>query len=268
MTDELKDKLTQLVADPPPPTGVPSEAVFARVRTVRRRRAGGAAVLVAAAAVAVAIAAGNLANPNSAPPVTNTPGPTPIVTGPPTVAPTETPPSSTKPSTAVSVNTLPPVTDTGTPPSGDPSSPTNEPSSPATSAPPVEPIKLIFGFQPAINGLTVSMKVNAVGTVMAPTFEEGGTMQAAAFQDNLLYVKYWWGDGTYIEEDGDGGIGCYGADKRVTGKELRQIGKPHTYAKPGAYQFALRVTYCTPNGPQEFTRAWDVIVNQPATPVP
>jgi len=38
MTDDLKQKFEQLVADPPPPSTVPSQAVFARVRTVRRRR--------------------------------------------------------------------------------------------------------------------------------------------------------------------------------------------------------------------------------------
>ena len=32
MTDDLKDRFEQLVADPPPPTAVPSQAVAARVR--------------------------------------------------------------------------------------------------------------------------------------------------------------------------------------------------------------------------------------------
>ena len=43
MPDELKHQLRQLVADPPPPRGVPSEVVYERIRTVRRRRAAGAA---------------------------------------------------------------------------------------------------------------------------------------------------------------------------------------------------------------------------------
>jgi hypothetical protein len=266
MTNELKDQLRQLVADPPPPTGVPSEAVFARVRTVRRRRAGGAALVATAAVVAVAIAVGNLANPNSAPPVTSTPGPTPVVTAPPTNAPASPAAPTTKPPIATSINTLPPVVDTNTPPPTDPSTPANEPSSPGTTTPPpVGPLELRFGFQPVIDGLTVTMRVNAEGAVLAPTFEKGGTMEAANFHDNLLYAKYWWGDGTYIEDNGNGGVGCWNAQKRVSGKGIKQIGKPHTYAKPGAYQFALRVTYCTPDGPREFTRAWDVIVTQPTS---
>jgi hypothetical protein len=43
MTDELKHELRQLVADPPPPSGVPSEVLYERIRTLRRRRAAWAA---------------------------------------------------------------------------------------------------------------------------------------------------------------------------------------------------------------------------------
>jgi hypothetical protein len=96
MTDELKDKFQQLVADPPPSNGVPSDAVFSRIRTVRRRRTSTAAAAVATAAVAaVALAAGTLSGPDSAPPpVTNTPGRSQtIVTGPPATTPSETPPA-------------------------------------------------------------------------------------------------------------------------------------------------------------------------------
>lgn len=93
MTEELKDRFAQLVADPPPPSAVPSEAVFARVRTVRRRRAAGVTTVAAAAAVAVALALGNVTDVGGSPPVTNTPGaPKSIVTGPPTVAPKPAPP--------------------------------------------------------------------------------------------------------------------------------------------------------------------------------
>jgi hypothetical protein len=79
MTDELKDKFQQLVADPPPPTGVPSEAVFAKVRTVRRRRTAGVAALAVAAVAAIAIAGSSLTDINSSPPVSNKPGGTATV---------------------------------------------------------------------------------------------------------------------------------------------------------------------------------------------
>jgi hypothetical protein len=93
MTEELKDRFAQLVADPPPPSVVPSEAVFSRVRTVRRRRAAGVTTVAAAAAVAIALALGNVTDIGGAPPVTNTPGaPKSAVTGPPTAAPTTAPP--------------------------------------------------------------------------------------------------------------------------------------------------------------------------------
>ncbi|MEV8375426.1 hypothetical protein AB0P21_22010 [Kribbella sp. NPDC056861] len=73
MTDELKDRFQQLVADPPPPTAVPSQAVFARVRTVRRRRTAGVALVAAAAVVTVALVASNLTEIDSSPPIANTP---------------------------------------------------------------------------------------------------------------------------------------------------------------------------------------------------
>ncbi|MDX6281778.1 MAG: hypothetical protein QOH03_2849 [Kribbellaceae bacterium] len=85
MTDELKERFQQLVADPPPPTAVPSEAVFARVRTVRRRRTAGVAVLAAAAVAVIAVVGGNLTDIHSGPPIANTPAPT--------VEPTPTPPA-------------------------------------------------------------------------------------------------------------------------------------------------------------------------------
>jgi hypothetical protein len=93
MTEDLKTTFEQLVADPPPPTAVPSEAVFARVRTVRRRRTAGVVTVAAAAVVAVALALGNVTNIGGAPPVTNTPGaPKSVITGPPTADPKPPPP--------------------------------------------------------------------------------------------------------------------------------------------------------------------------------
>ena len=93
MTEELKDRFTQLVADPPPPSALPSEAVFARVRKVRRRRTAGVMTLAAACVVAIALALGNVTNIGGAPPITNTPGaPKTAITGPPTASPKPPPP--------------------------------------------------------------------------------------------------------------------------------------------------------------------------------
>ncbi|NUR99966.1 MAG: hypothetical protein HOV67_32500 [Kribbellaceae bacterium] len=93
MTEELKDRFTQLVADPPPPSAPPSEAVFARVRKVRRRRTAGVMTLAAACVVAIALALGNVTDIGGAPPITNTPGaPRTAVTGPPTATPKPPPP--------------------------------------------------------------------------------------------------------------------------------------------------------------------------------
>jgi hypothetical protein len=93
MTEDLKTQFEQLVADPPPPSAVPSEAVFARVRTVRRRRTAGVITVAAAGVVAIALALGNVTDIGGAPPVTNTPGaPKSVITGPPTATPTPPPP--------------------------------------------------------------------------------------------------------------------------------------------------------------------------------
>ncbi|MFF0264443.1 hypothetical protein [Kribbella sp. NPDC004536] len=93
MTEDLKDRFTQLVADPPPPSAPPSEAVFARVRKVRRRRTAGVMTLAAACIVAIALALGNVTDIGGAPPITNTPGaPKTAVTGPPTATPKPPPP--------------------------------------------------------------------------------------------------------------------------------------------------------------------------------
>jgi hypothetical protein len=74
--NDLQTLFKGVVADPPPPTEIPSQAVFARVRKVRRRRAAGGAVLATAAVAAVVAVAGNLTSTNSQPPVL---GPPPAV---------------------------------------------------------------------------------------------------------------------------------------------------------------------------------------------
>ncbi|HZX08587.1 hypothetical protein [Kribbella sp.] len=73
MTDELKQRFEQLVAEPPAPSRAPSEAVFARVRKARRRRAVGVAGLASAAVVAAVAIAGNLSGPSTQPPVVGPP---------------------------------------------------------------------------------------------------------------------------------------------------------------------------------------------------
>ncbi|WP_112244315.1 hypothetical protein [Kribbella monticola] len=271
MTDELKHKFEQLVADAPPPTGVPSEGVFERVRIVKRRRRATAGILATAAVVAAAIAAGNLTGLNSAPaPATNTPGPTPIVTGPPTIKPSS---PITRTTIAGSVNTLPPVQNSADKPSGDPSSPTTQSSSPDKTglAAPPGPYQLNFSFTTSTDGLTGRINITATGSVLAPVFEEGGSVTSSKFHDNLLYSEYWWGDGTHVEEDKYGGMFCPQPDqpatmKKVTGQGVRPM--THKYAKAGSYQFAYRVTYCTPSGPVKFARAWDITVFDPASPKP
>ncbi|WP_328328137.1 hypothetical protein OHA70_02745 [Kribbella sp. NBC_00382] len=87
MTDELKERFQQLVADPPPPTAVPSEAVFARVRTVRRRRTAGVAISAAAAVAVVTVVAGGLTDIRSGPPVSGQPSNKAATTSPPPPAP-------------------------------------------------------------------------------------------------------------------------------------------------------------------------------------
>ncbi|TDD45158.1 hypothetical protein E1263_39275 [Kribbella antibiotica] len=67
--NDLQTLFKGVVADPPPPSEIPSQAVFARIRKVRRRRAAGGAVLATAAVAAVVAIAGNLNSTNSQPPV-------------------------------------------------------------------------------------------------------------------------------------------------------------------------------------------------------
>jgi len=73
MSDDLHARFQRLAADPPPPAAVPSQAVFARVRKVRRRRAAGVAVLATAAVAAVFAISTNLNDVDSQPPVLGPP---------------------------------------------------------------------------------------------------------------------------------------------------------------------------------------------------
>jgi hypothetical protein len=284
MTDELKAKFQALVQDAPEPDGRPSDAVFARIKTVRRRRTTGlVAGLATTAVAAIALAAGNLTGIDSAPPVTHTPnGPTPIITGPPTTTPTHKP---TKPSIGASAHTLepggqesdtPPPSRTSTPPSN-----TVKPTSPTTTgvAVPPGPYRLSFRFEtltqpdpdPA-DSLKVSLLLVASGSVLAPTFEEGGVLSSSKFQDNLLYSEFWWGDGTHVEDDWFGGVFCPQPDQPDTMKKVSGGGNrplSHSYGKAGTYKLTYSATYCTPSGPKKLTRSTDITVTAPpASPKP
>jgi hypothetical protein len=284
MTDELKAKFQALVQDAPEPDGLPSDAVFARIKTVRRRRTTGLVAGLATTAVAtIALAAGNLTGIDSAPPVTHTPnGPTPIITGPPTATPTHTP---TKPSIGASASTLepggqesdtPPRSNTSTPPSNP-----DKPTSPTTTgiAAPPGPYRLSFRFENVeesdtdpTSRLLVTVIVVASGSVLEPVFADGQAFSSVKFHDHLLYSEYWWGDGKHVVNDWYGSAVCPRHDqpksmKKVTGSGNEVI--THRYAKPGTYKVTYKVTYCTPTGPVQFSGSTDLTVtDQSASPKP
>ncbi|MEU0094733.1 hypothetical protein [Kribbella sp. NPDC006257] len=249
MTDELKRKFEQLVADAPPPSGVPSEGVLDRVRTVKRRRTATAGVLATAIVVAAVIAAGNLTKLNSAPaPLTNTPGPITVITAPPTTTP--------KPTIGGSVNTLPPVENSDHPPAG-------EPSSPNTSEP--GPVKLNLTLETTLKNQVMTVQFREWGSMLVPLF--GGKPLPADTQFTDLAVNYgWdWGDGSYDPPQGKNGSGitCDGATKRAQGDVSRSVPQTHHYTKPGTFTFEYRISYCGPNGLQTIRKTKQVRIDQP-----
>ena len=262
MTDDLKDQLRRLVSDPPPPSGVPSENVLARIRTTRRRRAAGVAAGTAAAVVAVvAVATGTFAGTNSAPPITNTPGnPQTIVTGPPTVTPSQTLPSSK------STVTKPPVS-SDTPDSPPPS----KPSSPSSTPPPeAEPVKLNLSLTPTVKGMTATVKYDWSGSLLIPinTFTDKTLVTDTSRLWNVAYIwDYDFGDGTYEPGTGGngGGLTCKGASKRVEGTDSAQT-ETHTYKKPGTYNFTYVIHYCGPDGERIINKSEKLVIKAPAGP--
>ncbi|HET6988219.1 MAG TPA: hypothetical protein VFI00_16460 [Kribbella sp.] len=256
MTDDLKDRFERLVADPPPPSAVPSEAVFAKVRTVRRRRTAGVVTLAAAAVVAVAVAAGNLTDIDSSPPVTNTPSaPATVVTGPPTSTPTATPtktPSGTTTSAPVTGAAHTPKNNT--PP---PSSTSNPPAAP--------PLGVHVSLKPTVKGRTLTMKVTLSGTALIPTAEDGKPLSTATtpFLDLLGGTQYFFGDGGQSGSDA-GAVNCLSGTKRTTGHQTyAPLGEPsgtHTYAKAGTYDFSYTVRYCSTKGWVPVTKTTTVTV--------
>ncbi len=264
MSDELKDKFHHLVADPPPPTAVPSEAVFAKVKTVRRRRAAGVTVVAAAAVAAIAVAGTSLTDTNSHPPVTSTPGaPTTIVTGPPTIIPTTAAPTTrnttTGTTTTGSTTGKPPkgTTTTGGPTSGSTKGSTGTTGTTTgttttghTSGPPaLPPIGTSVTLKPKIDGRSLTMMVTLKGTVLVPrSAEDGKYLPTDSFMNLSTGTNYTFGDGEQSGSDG-GSITCVGSKKRHTGQETyNPTFYPHVYEKPGTYTFTYTQSYCGGKG--------------------
>lgn len=261
MSDELKDKFHHLVADPPPPSAVPSEAVFARVKTVRRRRAAGVTVVAAAAVVGIALAGTSLTNLNSSPPVTSTPGaPTTIVTGPPTTAA-----PTTVLTTSRQTSAGPPKgsTTTGSKTTGNPTGNTTTGNNPgtgnSTGVPALPPIGTSVTLKPKINGRSLTMMVTLKGTVLVPrSAEDGKYLPTDSFMNLSTGTNYTFGDGESSGSDG-GSITCVGSKKRFTGQETyNPTFYPHVYQKPGTYTFTYTQGYC--GGKGSVTRSVKVVI--------
>jgi hypothetical protein len=268
MTDDLKHKLEQLVADPPPPSAVPSQAVFDRIRTTKRRRTTGALTLAAAAVAAVAVAAGNLADVNSSPPISNTPSaPVTIVTGPPSSTPPATPPTVGATTKATQGTTTTQGATTGTQrttstkgaeqPTG--TTTTEAAHTPPPVQPPERPISVAVVLKPTVTGRTVSVKVTVSGTVIVPVADGKNLPADTSFLNLSGGTNYTWGDGEQGGSDG-GAVQC-GGKTRKTGRETYSI-ETHTYAKPGTYTLRYQVTYCNTEGSFTTTKTAKVTVAQ------
>jgi hypothetical protein len=265
MTDELKDKFQQLVADPPPSNGVPSDAVFTRIRTVRRRRTAGVVLLAAAATVAVvAVAAFGVPGLDSAPPpvVGTTNAPTAIETGSPTPSAPSSRPTSESPATKPTIT----ATSTTSNPSPNPPTNTNKPEPPPsnknTSPPVIKPVKLTLTLRPTIKGMTVTMRFTTSGSILIPVIERTGKPVPSdmAFQDLFYMTGYTWGDGSPGAGANAALLTCKGASKRVTGQGTDQARDPHTYAKAGRYTFTYTVWYCGTSGIEKVTKTTELTV--------
>ncbi|WP_327637284.1 hypothetical protein OHB24_02520 [Kribbella sp. NBC_00482] len=245
MTDDLKQQFERLVADPPPPSTVPSESVFARVRSVRRRRTAGALTLAAAAVVAVAVATSNLTDIGSSPPVTNSPSaPVTIVTGPPTSTQATVAPTTT--GTTTITNTTTQGTTTGTTQgtektTGTTTTGVGTTKTPPPVQPPARPIEVNVVLKPTVTGRTVAVKVTVSGTVIVPTVDGKNLPADTSFLNLSGGTNYYWGDGEQGGSDG-GSAGC-GGTTRKTGRETYSI-ETHTYTKPGTYTLRYEVRYC------------------------
>jgi hypothetical protein len=269
MTEDLKHQFEQLVADPPPPSEVPSQAVFARVRSVRRRRTAGVVTLAAAAVIAVTVAAGNLTDINGSPPVTNTPSaPTTIVTAPPTIATvtptvpvkTPAPPASTKTGGTTTGSTTTGTghsTNTNTPP----------PSSTTSHVPAGPPLGVHVSLKPTFQGRLMTMRVMLTGTAMVPIGDiEGDPLSQVMGSSDTSF-----GDGVTTGSDA-GAVNCPKAKATASGPDSFVLlgdyqgggagpaTATHTYAKAGSYKFRYTVRYCGANDWVSVTRTTTVTV--------
>jgi hypothetical protein len=263
MTDELKHKFQQLVADPPPPTGVPSDAVFTRIRTVRRRRTAAVAVLATAATVAVvAAAAVSATGLSSAPPVAGTPGaPHTVVTGPPTTLPTSAPPA-TPTSTATHSTSKPPATVPADPATTIPTDrPTTPPPSTTTNNPPAaKPVNGDVTVDPQITGRNLTLRITFKGTILVPRGVPDNAYIVGNYRDNWLGDNYTYGDNHTGSGSDAGGVTCNNSTKRVTGSYTQTLQNINTYEKPGTYTIHFATAYCGPNGAVRLTRTATVTV--------
>jgi hypothetical protein len=265
MTDDLKHKFEQLVADPPPPSTVPSQAVFARVRTVRRRRTAGAVTLAAAAVVAVALAIGNVTDVDSRPPVSNSPSAPTVVTA----APTSPTPSGTTNSVSGAVHT------SNTPPPSSQNTSNPPPSSTSTSSTPVPPpvappLGVHVSLKSTVHGRSVTFKVTLSGSTLVPTDETGRPLSTSGtdFVDLLGGTQYFFGDGQQSGSDA-GAVNCVSGAPRITRNQtytlMNDAGLPnaagtHTYTKAGTYTFKYTVNYCSKSGWKPVTKTTQVTV--------
>lgn len=271
MTDDLKNKFEQLVADPPPPSTVPSEAVFARVRTARRRRTAGALTVAAAAVVAVAFAVNNVTDIDGRPPISNTPSVVAPST-PASSAPTTTTPSApgTTGSTASAhvsgaVHTPNPnAQNTGAPNTN--TSNTNTPP-PASNTPLPPALGVHVTLKPTVKGRTVTMKVTLSGTELVPTAAGGKPLSTSGtgFLDLLGGTQFLFGDGQQSGSDA-GAVNCVSGTKPTTGHQTYTLMNPsgasgtYTYANAGTYTFKYTVRYCGNHGWVPVTKSAQVTV--------
>ncbi|TWD73353.1 hypothetical protein FB561_7242 [Kribbella amoyensis] len=270
MTDDLKQRLHDLVTDQPVPTGDPAEAVFTRVRTIRRRRATGAVTLAVTAVAVVAVAAGNMTGTDSAPPITKSPShPNTVITAAPPTSPTATTPPTTAPTTRKTAK--PPVIPSTrtTEPSTENS--TTAPPSPETSGTPApKPVRVRVSVEPSIDGLEVSMTLRESGSLLVPVIESTGKTKPVdpVWRNNVWMTGYDWGDGSIPGGANGGLLTCDGASRRISGSGSGPTREPHTYKKAGTYTFTYKVVYCGPDGAQEAVATTKLTVKPKTSPSP
>jgi hypothetical protein len=212
--------------------------------------------LAAAAVVAVAVAAGNLTDINSSPPVTGTPGAsTTVVTGPPTATPS-TPPVLVRPSAGTKPGSIPSTTPGATKGS---TAETTIGAGTTTTPPAQPPLDVNVVLKPTISGRTVTMDVTVSGTVLVPLADGKNLPSDTSFLNLSFGTNYTWGDGKFPGGSDAGAVTCEKAKKRTTGSETYPIDS-HTYTKPGTYTFTYTVRYCGTDGPFETSKTTKLVI--------